>query len=305
MADSFSSAKPGNTKQVKSSKGKSDIFTAHNRNVKKRAARDLEDENGQRHQTKDDLGAVSAADLHRSKRRMEEKVRMYNAMKRGEFVKRDDGFDDRGLVDFDRKWAQTQYNQDDSDLSDQSEDDDAQDANEIVEYTDEFGRLRKGTKKEVEKEERRSRIQAIANEDAEQFAAHPQMPTNVIYGDAVQHQAFNPDRTIAEQMAELVKKRDKSATPPPATHFDANAEIRTKGTAFYNFSHHATEREREMAELEKTRLETERIRKEKTAELQKQNSTQPVSTPAAPLNEDAKRFLDEFELPEREELRPT
>ncbi|KAK5940215.1 hypothetical protein PMZ80_007635 [Knufia obscura] len=299
---SSSSSKAPAPNKPKSSKGKNDLFTAHNKNVKKRAAKDLEDENGQTHKTRDDIGSVSTAEIHRSKRRMEEKVRLYNAMKRGEYVNRSDGFDDRGLVDFDRKWAEKQVDKDDSDQDEFSdEDDDVPD--EEIEYLDEFGRLRKGSKKEAGKEERRSRIEAIAREDAANFAAHPQAPTNIIYGDAIQHQAFNPEQTIAEQMAELAKKRDKSATPPPDTHFDATAEVRTKGTAFYNFSHDAEERRKEMEALEQTRLETERIRRGKEQDQRQQpqnagdkspaNRTADIAAKAA-----AEKFLDEFQLPE-------
>ena len=298
---SSSSSNAPATSRPKSLKGKSDLFTAHNKHVKKRAAKDLDDENGQAHKTRDDIGSVSTAELHRSKRRMEEKVRLYDAMKRGEYVARHDGFDDRGLVDFDRKWAEKQVDADDSDQSDASEVEvDADD--EEIEYLDEFGRLRKGSKKQAEKEERRSRIQAIAKNDAEHFAARPQAPTNIIYGDAIQHQAFNPERTTAELMAELAKKRDKSITPPPETHFDATAEVRTKGTAFYTFSHDAEERRREMEALEQTRLGTERIRKEK-----EQKQKQPVAVSETSTNEDAEhtgraaaeKFLNEFELSER------
>lgn len=300
---SSSTSKKTNSSKPKTSNEKSDLFTAHRKSTKKRAAKDLEDENGQKHQTKDDLGTVSTSDLHRSKRRMEEKVRIYNAMKRGEYVRRDDGYDDRGLVDFDRKWAETQYEKDDSDVSDHSDDSSEDDSksNEMVEYMDEFGRLRKGTRKQAKQEERRSKIQEVARKEAEQFAARPQAPTNIIYGDAVQHQAFNPDRTIAEQMAELAKKRDKEATPPPETHFDASAEVRTKGTGFYTFSHDVEERRKEMEDLEKARLETEKIRAEKQEKQGKEAKTTDNQSERhkemEPLeNEDAQRFLDEFEL---------
>lgn len=293
-----SSSKTPTASKPKSSKAKGDLFTAHNRNVKKRAAKDLEDENGQTHKTRDDIGSVATAELHRSKRRMEEKVRLYNAMKRGEYVPRDDGFDDRGLVDFDRKWAEKQYDKDDSEHT-ASDDSDVGD-DEEMEYLDEFGRLRKGSKKQAEKEERRSRIETVAKQDAEQFAAHPKAPTNIIYGDAIQHQAFNPERTIAEQMADLAKKRDKSVTPPPNTYFDPTAEVRTKGTAFYNFSHDTGERRKEMEALEQTRLETARIRRERE-EKQQSNTRCHEDTSNKPADvaakSEAERFLDEFELP--------
>lgn len=263
LISSSSSSKPkSGTGRPRPSKDKSDIFTAHNKNVKKRSAADLEDSQQQRHKTKDDIGSVNDAELHRSKKRMEDKVRLYNAMKRGEYIGRED-YDDRGLVDFDRKWAETEAKggADGSD-SDESDDTGADDG-ELVEYLDEFGRLRKGTKTEAAREERRKRIQANAAEDEARFAARPVMPSNIIHGDAIQHDAFNPDQVIADRMAELAKKRDKSATPPPDSHYDAHAEVRTKGTGFYNFSHDAAERKQEMDALEKERLETERVRKEK------------------------------------------
>ena len=243
------------------SKDKSDIFTAHNRNVKKRSAADLED-GQQQHQTKDDIGSVEAAELHRSKKKMEDKVRLYNAMKRGEYIGRED-YDDRGLVDFDRKWAETQAKDEATDSENSDVDDTGQDGGEVVDYLDEFGRLRKGTKAQAEREERRKRIQASAADEEERLSARPSMPGNVIYGDAIQHQAFNPDQVIADRMTELAKKRGKSVTPPPDAHYDASTEVRTKGTGFYNFSKDAEERKREMDALEKERLETERLRKER------------------------------------------
>jgi hypothetical protein len=245
------------------SKDKSDIFTSHNKNVKKRSAADLEDDGQQRHKTRDDIGSVDAAELHRSKRKMEDKVRLYNAMKRGEYIGKED-YDERSLIDFDRKWAEKQATGQASDSgSSDSEEDPASDAEDVVEYFDEFGRLRNGTKAQAAREERRKRVQANVAEEAERISARPSMPTSVIYGDTVQHSAFNPDQVIADRMADLAKKRDKSATPPPETHYDANAEIRTKGTGFYTFSKDAEERVKEMDALEKERLETEKIRKER------------------------------------------
>ena len=193
---------------------------------------------------------------------MEDKVRIYNAMKRGEYIGRDD-YDDRGLVDFDRKWAQGQNegrgdSGDDSDSDDQPDEDD-----EVVEYLDEFGRLRKGTKAQAAREERIKSMRDNLTADQERSSARPSMPSNLIYGDTVQHSAFNPDQVIADRMAEIAKKRDKSATPPPETHYDASAEIRNRGTGFYTFSKDAEERKKEMDALEKERLQTENTRKEK------------------------------------------
>ena len=282
LASLISSSTTKNTSKDKSkgSRFKENIFTAH----KSKKRKIIEDENGQQHQTADQIGSLTSTELQKSKRRMEEKVRLYNAMKRGEYVPRDDGFDDRGLVDFDRKWAEKDNSE--SELS--ASDSDGED--EQIEYLDDLGRLRKGSKKEAEREARKARIQAVAEKDVQDFAARPQMPTNVIYGDAIQHEAFNPDRDIAQQMADLAKKRDKSATPPPATHFDAFAEVRTKGTGFYAFSHDAEGRQNEMEQLERTRQETERIRAETTKRHESKVTSRSTKS-------EADEFLDSLELP--------
>ena len=225
----------------------------------------LPDENGeQRHKSEADIGgAVDSATLHRSKRKLQEKARLYTQMKRGEYVRGDrDG--DRSLVDFDRKWAEEEARGARSEEENSSGSDDAisdDDEECLVEYIDEFGRTRQGTKAEAAREERRKKIAANAAEEEERFSARAKIPDNIIYGDTVQHRAFNPDEVIADRMAEIAKKRDRSATPPPETHYDANAEVRSKGTGFYNFSNDAEERRREMDALEKERADTERNRR--------------------------------------------
>jgi hypothetical protein len=239
--------------------------------------------------------------LHRSKRKMEEKARLYNAMKRGEYI----GSDDRGLVDFDRKWAEKEA-QGDKDEEDSlgSDEDDSDDVEEVIEYEDEFGRTRKGTKAEAAREERRRRIQANAVEEEERLSARPKAPTNIIYGDAVQTHAFNPDSVIADRMAELAKKRDKSATPPPDTHYDANAEVRTKGTGFYAFSHDKEGRQQEMDALEKERLETEKIRNEREdkKEQRKREIEERIRLIAEQRSKaQADRFLRSLEVEDDEE----
>jgi Domain of unknown function (DUF4078) len=285
------------TRPSKSSK--SDIFTSHNKNVKKRSAADME----QSHQTKDDLGAVSAAELQRSKRKMEDKVRMYNAMKRGEYIGRED-YDERGLVDFDRKWAESRPDT----VEDEHEDSDSESEdsrspqtnnNEMVSYTDEFGRLRTGTAVEARRFARQQRIAAAATVESANSAAHPQQPANIIYGDTIQHQAFNPDQIIADKMSELAAKRDKSATPPPDTHYDANHEIRTRGTGFYGFSKDEELRKKEMESLEKERAETERARE--VRQEAKDERKQEIEERRKVLEEkrsqkEAGRFLNSLEL---------
>ncbi|GME37053.1 hypothetical protein GTA08_BOTSDO05902 [Neofusicoccum parvum] len=231
-------------------KNKDDIFSVHNKNTRKRALKDLDDTDfTQRHSTSS--AALDDATWHRSKRKMEEKARLYAAMKRGDV----EDTDERYAVDFDRKWADKQ----DKAESDTSSDDDAgSDPEELVEYVDEFGRTRKGTRADVAREERRKKSML---DEPDRFTARPAMPSNVIYGDTIQTSAFNPDETIMEKMAEIASKRED--TPPKDTHFDGNAEIRNKGTGFFHFSQDEEERKRQMEALEKERQETEKRRSER------------------------------------------
>jgi hypothetical protein len=200
-------------------------------------------------------------ELARSKRKMEDKARLYAAMKRGDYVPKDN--EAAPLVDFDRKWAETADKRDEElgESSDDSNSDADDGGNEMVEYVDEFGRTRHVTKSDKEKMERRARRGLLGAEELERMSARPSAPGQLIYGDTVQAVAFNPDD--ADKMEELARKRDRSATPPAQTHYDADWEIRTKGVAFYKFSKDEEERAGAMRELAEERQRTEQQRKER------------------------------------------
>jgi len=192
---------------------------------------------------------------------MEEKARLYAAMKRGDV----EDTEDKHMVDFDRKWAEREDAG--GETSSSSDDDDAgSEPEETVEYTDEFGRTRRGTRAEAAREERR-RKSAMADAP-DRFTARPAAPSSIIYGDTVQAAAFNPDEPIAVQMAELAAKRDREATPPEEVHFDGRSEVRTKGVGFFQFSGERGERERQMEGLERERMETERARGERERRME-------------------------------------
>ncbi|RYN43842.1 hypothetical protein AA0112_g555 [Alternaria arborescens] len=250
---------------------KEDIFKTHNKNVRKRALKDLEDTDfTQKHRgrTTEEKGEDEVA-WKRTKRRMEEKARLYDALKRGDV----EDIDDRYGVDFDRKWAEQQEKGEaEHTTTSESEDDEEEEEEEeeLVEYTDEFGRTRKGTRAEAAREERRKRT--LAADEPDRFTARPSMPTNIIFGDTVQTQAFNPDETIAQQMADLAAKRDKELTPPPEVHFDGRAEVRQRGMGFFNFSNDEEERKEQMSRIEKEREETERVRRERKEAVEKRKA---------------------------------
>lgn len=241
---------------------KEDIFKTHNKNVKKRALKDLEDtDSTQKHRgrTTEEKGEDDES-WRRTKRRMEEKARLYDALKRGDV----EDLDDKYGVDFDRKWAEKEEK---GEPESASESESEASEEELIDYVDEFGRSRKGTRAEVAREERRKRT--LAADEPDRFTARPSMPTNIIYGDAVQTNAFNPEETIAQAMADLASKRDKELTPPPDLHFDGKAEARQRGTGFMHFSKDEEERQEQLRNLERDREETERVRKERKEQIEK------------------------------------
>lgn len=247
--------------RARSSQKKDDIFSVHNKGSKKRALKDLDDVDftEQKHATSGFGERLSESEQKRQRRIMEEKARRYAALKRGDIEDADEKYG----VDFDRKWVEAQE-RGEKEASDQSSDDDdysGGEAEDLVEYVDEFGRTRKGTRAEAAREERnKKRAATLAAEEPDRFTARPSMPSNIIFGDTIQSAAFNPEESIAAQMAEIAAKRDRGDTPPADTHFDANAEIRRKGTGFYTFSGEQEERKKQMEALEKERAETERKR---------------------------------------------
>ncbi|RMY44985.1 hypothetical protein D0863_16122 [Hortaea werneckii] len=240
---------------------KEDIFSTHNRNIAKRAKRDSEDTPAfeQKHSTKSD--ALDSNTWARSKRKMEEKARLYAAMKRGDV----EDLDEKYAVDFDKKWTDRRPDDEDSEQDDEEDDvaEDQDEEEEQVEYIDEFGRTRTGTRTAASRAETTKHAQTSAHLNRDRFTARPSAPSSLIHGDTIQHQAFSPDEPHLTQMHNLARKRDTSLTPPPETHFDSAREIRTKGTGFFQFSGEAGERRRQMQGLEGERRETERVRGER------------------------------------------
>nr|POE94262.1 uncharacterized protein CFP56_16502 [Quercus suber]POF04891.1 uncharacterized protein CFP56_73852 [Quercus suber] len=252
---------------------KPDIFATHNRDAAKRAkldlvpsAADAQHAAAQRHSTHS--AAVDAGLLARSRRKMEEKARLYAAMQRGDVADEDGRFG----VDFDRKWAEAQARrgghaeleeQDDDDDDDEGDsgDESGAESSRLVEFVDEFGRTRTGSARQAADAQRAKRAgDSLAETTAE---ARPAAPSRVIYGDAIQHNAFNPEERVSTAMEALAAKRDRSLTPPPEEHFDGKREVRTKGTGFFQFSGEEGERRAQMEGLERERAETERKRAER------------------------------------------
>ncbi|KAL7268942.1 hypothetical protein RUND412_008413 [Rhizina undulata] len=234
--DSTAKSAPARSRPAKKS-----LFAPANKGVKTRAERDLRDGPGRG----GNMEEISERELERSRKKLKEKANVYRMMKRGEVE------DGEGLVDFDRKWAQG------DDVSD-DEEEHAEEDGEMVEYEDEFGRTRMGSRKEAEREGKRKA--------AEKGEAGGEEERNLIFGNTVQTNAFRTATfssvPTTERLAEVLMEKEKEERVE--THYDASKEVRTKGVGFYQFSTDEAERKREMEELERERVKTEaeRIKRE-------------------------------------------
>ncbi|KAE8345219.1 hypothetical protein BDV24DRAFT_125569 [Aspergillus arachidicola] len=214
---------------------------------------------------------------------MEEKARMYEDLKKGmylaagsdseeetqdEYLARLRRREKEGLVDFDQKWADAQRGKGSGSEGEEEDEDDDENAS-IVSYEDELGRTRRGTRAEAAHAARLKEEESERGDAKERW--RPSRPDNLIYGAAVQAEAFNPDAGLAAQMSYLAKRRDRSPTPEE-THYDADAEVRNRGTGFYAFSKDENARRQQMEELMNARDETQRereIRRERKAERER------------------------------------
>lgn len=231
------------------------------------------------------------AELERSRRKMEEKARIYSALKRGDYVPKEN--EPTPLVDFDRKWAEANDGDARNDESSDSAEDDGDDDDEIIEFEDQYGRTRQGTRAEKDRMDRQRKRGLMGAEELERMSARPAAPQSLIYGDAIQTMAFNPDD--ADKMEELARKRDRSQTPPDMKHYDADGEIRDKGVGFYKFSKDGETRRREMESLKEERQATEarhREREEKKAARQKEIQERRGTIEARRAKKMADSFLD-------------
>ncbi|KAL6802400.1 hypothetical protein J3E68DRAFT_396163 [Trichoderma sp. SZMC 28012] len=248
------------TGRARPKQSKDDIFRGSSKSKKTTTSSNERDAKSEKLVLKEVTGTEEETqELERAKRKMESKARLYAAMKRGDYVPKEN--EAAPLVDFDRKWAETVEGHDDYETSSDEEDANGSGGEEMVEYEDEFGRTRRGTRADKEKMERRIRRGLLGAEELERMSARPSAPSNLIYGDAIQAMAFAPDDP--DKMAELASRRDRSATPPEMKHYDADNEIRTKGVGFYKFSKDEETRTKEMQSLEEERLKTEEQRKQR------------------------------------------
>ncbi|KAF7374952.1 hypothetical protein MSAN_00381300 [Mycena sanguinolenta] len=226
---------------VKRPDKKPTIWARQNKGVNARASRDIE------------LEAISKPTLESARAALERKAQIYDKLKKGKTGGLSDKQYDSLLVDFDSK-PSDHYESDSDDVDESLEvprppvgDKD----DPIVEYEDEFGRLRTARRSEVPRD-----------------LLHPKEPEvdedeDLVIRNPVGH--FPVYRPSADRV-EQIEKEYSEANNPLGVHYDATAEVRARGAGFYQFSKDEETRKAQMEELKSARVETEMARKEAGAQ---------------------------------------
>lgn len=214
------------------------VWARQNQGLQSRISRDIE------------LEAISKPTLESARSILEKKAKIYDKLRKGKTGGLSDKQYDALLVDFDSKPV-SEFYQADSEDEDESltvprppenhEDD------PIVEYEDEFGRIRTARRSEVPRD--------LAPSGGEE----PDDDEDIIIRNPVNH--FPVYEPSAERVAKIAAEHAEENNPLNI-HYDASQEVRAKGAGFYQFSGDEETRRAQMEELRMAREETETTRQE-------------------------------------------
>ncbi|KAF8841759.1 hypothetical protein BDN67DRAFT_900650 [Paxillus ammoniavirescens] len=223
--------------QARKPEKKPTVWARSNKGVQARSARDVE------------LEEVSKVTVESARAALERKAKVYEKLRKGKSGGLSEKQYSALLVDFDSK--DVDHYSSDSDDVDESltvptkpgeEEDDP-----IIEYEDEFGRLRTGRRSEVP----RHLLPRSPNEDEAD-------DTDVIHNPV----GFFPVYEPSAERIKAVEEEFAEAENPLSAHYDASKEVRAKGAAFYQFSADEETRKRQMEELRAAREETKKTRED-------------------------------------------
>ncbi|KAK7033065.1 hypothetical protein R3P38DRAFT_781486 [Favolaschia claudopus] len=236
---------------VKRPDKKPTVWARQNKGVHSRASRDAE------------LEAISKPTLESARAALERKAKIYDKLKKGKSGGLNEKQYEALLVDFDLK--PSDHYESDSDDVDESVEIARPPLNEddpIVEYEDEFGRLRTARRSEVPRELLRSK--ELEEEDDDSvirmfcLCVFIELTHNLLGNPVGYFPVYQPSNDRVEQ----IEKEFAEANNPLGTHYDADAEVRARGAGFYQFSKDEETRKAQMEELKSAREETEKMRKE-------------------------------------------
>ncbi|OSD06315.1 hypothetical protein PYCCODRAFT_1464274 [Trametes coccinea BRFM310] len=214
-----------------------------NPGVQARAARDIE------------LEEISKPTLESARAILERKAKVYDKLRKGKSGGLNEKQYDALLVDFEQKGIDPHFESDSDDVDEsltvpvppgEAE------ADPVVEYEDEFGRVRTARRSEIP----RHLLPQDEKEREDDFDPY------VIYNPVNHFPTFGP----SQERIEKIRAKFAEENNPLNIHYDPTKEVRAKGAGFYQFSGDEETRRKQMEELRKVREETERVRKETGAE---------------------------------------
>ncbi|KAK0204735.1 hypothetical protein DFS33DRAFT_1382635 [Desarmillaria ectypa] len=231
--------KSSSGKKLSKPEKKPTVWARKNKGVSSRAARDIE------------LEAVSKPTLELARATLERKAKIYDKLRKGKSGGLSEKQFDALLVDFDNKAPEWEDDEDDIDesLTVPHAPDDENDP--IIEYEDEFGRIRTAPRSEVPRELLPGAHPEEVDEDED-----------IIIRNPVNH--FPIYTPSADRIAEI-EKMHAEENNPLGVHYDATNEVRAKGAGFYQFSGDEETRQKQMEELRAARDKTQAARQEQGA----------------------------------------
>ncbi|KAF9223858.1 hypothetical protein BS17DRAFT_817471 [Gyrodon lividus] len=214
------------------------VWARSNKGVQGRAARDIE------------LEEVSKITVESARAALERKAKVYEKLRKGKSGGLSEKQYSALLVDFDSKNNIDHYSSDSDDVDESltvpskpgEEEDDP-----IIEYEDEFGRLRTSKRSEVP----RHLLPRSQNEEEADDVDVIRNPVN-----------FFPVYEPSAERVKAVEEELAEADNPLSAHYDASREVRAKGAAFYQFSADEETRKQQMEELRAAREETKKTRED-------------------------------------------
>ncbi|KAG8874898.1 hypothetical protein FRB97_005559 [Tulasnella sp. 331] len=222
---------------VKRAEKKSSLWAKKNKGVTERSARDVE------------LEEVSRQTVESARAALERKSKIYEKLNKGLHGGLTDKQYDALLVDFDKKAEDRYLSESEEDDVDESltapeppKDNDEEDP--IVEYQDEFGRIRTARQSEVPRELLKE--PEVSNEQDQEY------DPNIIYNPEAHFPTYEP----SVERLEKINSDLQESLKDPLQHYDASKDNRSKGAGFYQFSADEETRRREMEELKAARNET-------------------------------------------------
>ncbi|CCM04307.1 uncharacterized protein FIBRA_06478 [Fibroporia radiculosa] len=231
------------------------VWARQNAGVKARAARDIE------------LEEISKPTLDSARAVLERKAKIYEKLRKGKSGGLSEKQYDALLVDFEQMPIDPYES--DSDDEDESltvpKAPDGGNDDPVIEYEDEFGRIRTAPRSEVPRH-LLPKSEEEQEEDIDPF---------VIYNPVDHFPVYEPSaERVAAIEAEFAEENN-----PLNVHFDASREVRAKGAGFYQFSADEETRRKQMEDLRRAREETEKTRAELGAADARPGETEGMRAP--------------------------